>query len=120
MDYVEQAHSLNSDEKAQALLIYNQCVKQFAHKKYRIRCDDPFVDLSSLFGERWMIENGFGVSSLSAQAYAKANVAFNYANLQLVICPLLGGPKSMLFWTRKEKTNAIQETHAGGDYRQAA
>lgn len=83
MDYVEQAHSLNSDEKAQALLIYNQCVKQFAHKKYRIRCDDPFVDLSSLFGERWMIENGFGVSSLSAQAYAKANVAFNYANLQL-------------------------------------
>ena len=37
-----------------------------------------------------------------------------------LICPLLGGPKSMLFWTRKEKTNAIQETHAEGDYRQAA
>jgi hypothetical protein len=37
-----------------------------------------------------------------------------------LICPLLGGPKYMLFWTRKEKTNAIQETHAGGDYRQAA
>jgi hypothetical protein len=26
---------------------------------------------------------------------------------QRVICPLLGGPKYMLFWTRKEKTNAI-------------
>jgi hypothetical protein len=25
----------------------------------------------------------------------------------LMICPLLGGPKYMLFWTRKEKTNAI-------------
>jgi hypothetical protein len=37
-----------------------------------------------------------------------------------MICPLLGGPKSMLFWTRKGKKNAIQETHAGGDYRQAA
>jgi hypothetical protein len=24
-----------------------------------------------------------------------------------LICPLLGGPKYMLFWTRKEKTNAI-------------
>jgi len=35
-------------------------------------------------------------------------------------CPLLVGPKSMLFWTRKEKTNAMQETQAGGDYRQAA
>ena len=83
MDYVEQAHSLNSDEKAQALLIYNQCIKQFAHKKYRILCDDPFVDLSSFFGEQWMIENGFGLKSLSAEAYAKANVAFNFANLQL-------------------------------------
>jgi hypothetical protein len=37
-----------------------------------------------------------------------------------LICPLLGGPKSMLFWTRKGKKNAIQETHAGGNYRQAA
>jgi hypothetical protein len=37
-----------------------------------------------------------------------------------VIFPLLGGPKSMLFGTRKEKTNAIQETHAGGACRQAA
>ncbi|MFD1767128.1 hypothetical protein ACFSAG_09760, partial [Sphingorhabdus buctiana] len=26
--------------------------------------------------------------------------------VDFVICPLLGGPKSMLFWTRKEKTNA--------------
>lgn len=83
MDYIEQAHALTNDEKAQALLIYTQCIKEFARKKYRIRCDDPFVDLSSLFGECWMIENGYGVSSLSAEAYAKANVAFNFANLEL-------------------------------------
>ena len=37
-----------------------------------------------------------------------------------LICSLLGGPKFMLFWTRKGMKNAIQETHAGGDYRQAA
>ena len=36
-------------------------------------------------------------------------------DLYRLICPLLGGPKSMLFWTRKGKTNAIQETHAGRD-----
>ena len=46
--------------------------------------------------------------------------AFSQVPPTMLICPLLGGPKSMLFWTRKEKTNAIQETHAGGDYRQAA
>ena len=29
MDYIEQAHSLTNDEKAQALLIYTQCIKEF-------------------------------------------------------------------------------------------
>lgn len=83
MDYIEQAYALSEDEKVQALLIYTQCVKEFTHKKYRIRCADPFVDLSSLFGERWLIENDCGIRSVNAEAYARANVAFNYANLEL-------------------------------------
>lgn len=37
-----------------------------------------------------------------------------------LICPLLSGPKSLLFWIMKETLNAIEEAHAGGDYRQAA
>jgi len=37
-----------------------------------------------------------------------------------LICPLLSGPKSMLFWIAKEIGNAIEEASAGGDYRQAA
>ena len=36
-----------------------------------------------------------------------------------LICPLLGGPKSLLFWTTKEFGNG-QETQAGGDHRQVA
>jgi hypothetical protein len=36
----------------------------------------------------------------------------------VVICPLLVGPKSLLFWNEKETWNAIQEAQAGGDYRQ--
>ena len=36
-----------------------------------------------------------------------------------VICPLLSGPKSLLFWTTKEFVNG-QEAQAGRDYRQAA
>ncbi len=39
---------------------------------------------------------------------------------QLLICPLLSGPKSMLFWVMKETGNAIEEAQTGGDYRQAA
>lgn len=83
MDYVEQAHALTNHEKTQALQIYTKCVKDFANKNYRISCDDPFVEFSSLFGERWLVQNGYGIRSLNAEAYARANVAFNYANLQL-------------------------------------
>lgn len=36
-----------------------------------------------------------------------------------VICPLLSGPKSLLFWIMKEFGNG-QEAQAGRDYRQAA
>jgi hypothetical protein len=36
-----------------------------------------------------------------------------------VICPLLSGPKSLLFWTTKELGNG-QEAQAGRDHRQAA
>lgn len=36
-----------------------------------------------------------------------------------VICPLLGGPKSLLFWTTKELEDG-QEAQAGRDHRQAA
>jgi hypothetical protein len=84
MDYVDQAFALSRDDKTKAISIYIQCVKELAHKSYRIRGDDPFVDLSSLFGERWLYENGLrGFGRLNAQACANANVAFNYANLRM-------------------------------------
>nr|WP_020997458.1 site-specific integrase [Sphingomonas sp. ERG5]AGU69333.1 cre recombinase protein [Sphingomonas sp. ERG5] len=41
------------------------------------------------------------------------------AKMQEVICPLLSGPKSLLFWIMKEFGNG-QEAQAGRDYRQAA
>ncbi len=85
MDYIEQANSITEEEKTQAINIYIQCVREVAHKKYVPDYDDPFVEISSLFGEKWMIENGYGASILSASAYAKASVAFNFANLLMGI-----------------------------------
>ncbi|CAM4324855.1 hypothetical protein NOLU111490_17545 [Novosphingobium lubricantis] len=38
----------------------------------------------------------------------------------LLICPLLSGPKLMIFWITKETWNAEQEASPGRDYRQAA
>src|SRR3546814_13980470 len=37
----------------------------------------------------------------------------------LLICPLLSGPKLMIFWITKETRNAEQEASPGRDYRQA-
>ena len=42
------------------------------------------------------------------------------ARTKEVICPLLSGPKYLLFWTMKETRNAVQEAQAGRDYWQAA
>jgi hypothetical protein len=84
MDYVNQAFALSRDDKAKALLIYTQCVKKFANKNYCFSGADPFVHLSSLFGERWLMDNGLmGFECLNAYACANANVAFNYANLRM-------------------------------------
>lgn len=85
MDYVAQADSISEDDKTQAINIYIQCVQEVAHKKYVPDYEDPLVEISSLFGEKWMIENGYGTSCLSASAYAKANVAFNFVNLLMGI-----------------------------------
>lgn len=67
-----------------------------------------------------VIDREVGTCSQMIGCFKTETMAFDVAEEVLLTCPLLGGPKSMLFWTRKEKTNAIQETHAGGDYRQAA
>jgi hypothetical protein len=37
-----------------------------------------------------------------------------------VICPPLSGPETMIVWTTKGTTDAIQEAQAGRDYREAA
>jgi len=37
-----------------------------------------------------------------------------------VICPPLSGPETMIVWTTKGTTDAIQEARAGRDHRQAA
>jgi hypothetical protein len=42
-----------------------------------------------------------------------------WALVRELICPLLSGPESLLFWIMKEFGNG-QEAQAGRDYRQAA
>lgn len=84
MDYVEQAYSLSEEEKSQAIRIYTECVKKLVNKNYAVLQNDYFTHLSSIFGECWIFEGDFGSKDhLDAESYAKANVAFNYANLRL-------------------------------------
>ena len=52
--------------------------------------------------------------------YALKRSGFLRKGKKGVICPLQGGPKSMLFWTLKGRMDAIEEAQCRGDYRQAA
>ncbi len=65
----------------------------------------------------------FGVMTVEqARELAKiqlGKVASGEDPAEELICPLLSGPKLMIFWTTKEISNAEQEASPGRDYRQA-
>ena len=44
----------------------------------------------------------------------------NIKSMKKMICPPLSGPETMIVWTTKGTTNAIQEAQAGRYHRQAA
>ena len=48
--------------------------------------DDAHTELSAIFGQHWLVNNrGAGAFWMDFALYAEANVAFNYANLNLGI-----------------------------------
>jgi len=53
----------------------------------------------------------FWASSVWCPAASGVTVTVHFG-VTVMICPLLGGPKSMLFWTTKEIENAIEEAQA--------
>ena len=118
MDYVDQAFALSDDEKSQAIYIYTQCVKTFVNKKYAMRQNDYFTHLSSMFGEYWIFDGEFGSKDhLDAASYAKANVAFNYANLRLGSNgKFIKTAKSMLPSNKRVNNKKLSEISESMDY----
>lgn len=81
MNYVKQAFSISDETKKMALEIYKESVKEMVHKKYRALDNDAHVELSAIFGIKWMaINKSNNLTWASPSMYAKANIAFNYAN----------------------------------------
>ncbi len=82
MDYVEQAFSISDDAKKMALKIYKESVKKIVHKDYIALQNDTHVELSAIFGNKWLIANkSINPVWRNPSMIAQANVAFNYANL---------------------------------------
>ncbi|SBV33191.1 protein of unknown function [uncultured Sphingopyxis sp.] len=85
-------------------------------------------------GGQWGIPQGSALSCLiaeqvmadilrSAAVFEECPVfvwSDNVGMLVPLICPLLSGPKLMIFWITKEIMNAEQEASPGRDYREAA
>lgn len=83
MNHIKQAFSLSDPLKAKANELYIESVKVFVSKDYVPAIDDAFVDLSALFGVRWIRDRVEECESVfDLKLYAESNTAFNYANIQ--------------------------------------
>jgi hypothetical protein len=82
MNYVQQAFSISEQHKAKAKELYIESVKELVGKRYTPATDDAFVDLSAIFGVRWLLHRGAHTHSrFDMSLYAEANTAFNYASM---------------------------------------
>jgi hypothetical protein len=82
MSYVQQAFSISEQHKAKAKELYIESVKQLVGKQYTPATDDAFVDLSAIFGVRWLLHCGpHALLRFDMNLYAEANTAFNYASM---------------------------------------
>ena len=86
MNYVKQAYALDDSKRQQAIALYKKAVSELIRKDYVHSVDDAHTELSAIFGQHWLVSNrGAGAFWMDCALYAEANVAFNYANLNLGI-----------------------------------
>ena len=81
MNHVKQALSISNQTKAHALRLYKESVSEGVRKDYTAMDDDAHVDLSAVFGMKYveeLLQNGR--SFIDPSVYAASNVEFNYAN----------------------------------------
>ena len=84
---------------------------------------DPFADRLSAWLQREMARSRKQKRTVKQLHADLASLGYDgsYGRVAaFVICPLLSGPKLMIFWITKETWNAEQEASPGRDYRQAA
>ena len=83
MNYVKQAFSISDETKKMAVEIYKESVKEIVHKDYTALDNDAHVELSAIFGVKWVniTNKSNDLVWASPSMYAQANIAFNYANL---------------------------------------
>jgi tetraacyldisaccharide-1-P 4'-kinase len=81
MDLVKQAFSISDKKKAHALRLYKEAVSVLVRKEYKPMDDDVHVDLSAIFGMKYVEEIlRSGQRDIGLEVYAASNVEFNYAN----------------------------------------
>lgn len=84
MNYVKQAFAINETQKIAAQKLYKKAVAKLVNKQYIPWVEDAHTELSAIFGVMWLSERcQEGPRTPDLNFYASANVAFNYANLNL-------------------------------------
>lgn len=85
------------------------------------KTSDPSADaqLEANIAQRGILQNLVGVPIARKKGHYRITAGGRRLDAVL-ICPPLSGPETMIVWTTKGTSNAIQEAQAGRDYRQAA
>ena len=84
MNYVRQALGISDEKMALAIKLFKEAVAEIANKNYKVEVEDVLIELSAIFGNKWLHSQRHGVSFWhEAMLYTEAKVAFNYANLAI-------------------------------------
>ncbi len=84
MDRIKEAFAIDQKDKDIANRIFLEAIKKIANKNHISMTDDPFVELSAIFGQMWLIECSQATSDFfDVKMFARSNTLFNYAHLSM-------------------------------------
>ena len=84
MDRIKEAFAIEQKDKEIANRIFLEAIRKIVNKNHIAMTDDPFVELSSIFGQLWLVECSQAASDFfDVKMFARSNTLFNYAHLSM-------------------------------------
>lgn len=84
MDKIKEAFAIEQKDKEIANRIFLEALKKIVNKNHLAMTEDPFVELSAIFGQLWLVECSQSTNDFfDVKMFAHSNTLFNYAHLSM-------------------------------------